>query len=109
MFCRKCGKELQNGAKFCPGCGISIVSDKNDGADNTDTNDIIAYNLTLPEEEKDLHINTYENSQGQTKSSTNEAVSKKKNYLPVVCILSPVVMISILAIVGIVVYSNPTL
>ena len=24
MFCSKCGKEIEDGAKFCPGCGAAI-------------------------------------------------------------------------------------
>lgn len=24
MFCKKCGKELEDGAKFCPQCGDSV-------------------------------------------------------------------------------------
>ena len=25
MFCKKCGKELSKGAKFCPACGEKVV------------------------------------------------------------------------------------
>ncbi len=25
MFCRKCGKELQDGARFCPSCGAEVA------------------------------------------------------------------------------------
>ena len=25
MYCKKCGKELEDGAEFCPGCGASLV------------------------------------------------------------------------------------
>jgi hypothetical protein len=25
MYCKKCGKELEEGAEFCPGCGASLV------------------------------------------------------------------------------------
>lgn len=27
MFCKKCGKEIQNESKFCPFCGIGVASD----------------------------------------------------------------------------------
>ncbi len=30
MYCKKCGKELPNDAKFCPNCGDSIVEFSND-------------------------------------------------------------------------------
>ena len=103
MFCRKCGIALLNGARICPGCGISIVSDENI---ISDTN---TCNLTLPEEQNDLNINVGEDRSGQTEPSTNEVVRKKKNYLPVVCVLSVVLAISMLCVAGIVAYSNPKL
>ena len=44
MFCRKCGAELQEGAKFCPNCGASIEATqeaKKDSSLSDDLNKIV--------------------------------------------------------------------
>ena len=72
MFCRRCGKELQAGAKFCSGCGLSIVADKDDSAD-------IDSDKQLPSSERsDLNGATDKSGTGYTKKLENEAVWKKK-------------------------------
>ena len=32
MYCEKCGKEIQNGAKFCGGCGKAVGNEENRNA-----------------------------------------------------------------------------
>ena len=36
MFCNRCGKEIPNNAKFCPGCGknLELVEAENDSKDS---------------------------------------------------------------------------
>lgn len=37
MFCKNCGKELPDGAKFCTGCGATVDGAQNDGASGQTT------------------------------------------------------------------------
>lgn len=41
MFCSKCGKELPNNSKFCPGCGNSIATESNSSQKHTLRNTLI--------------------------------------------------------------------
>jgi hypothetical protein len=35
MFCRKCGKEIDNAAAYCPGCGTTVVGERSVSRDNS--------------------------------------------------------------------------
>jgi uncharacterized protein (TIGR00266 family) len=37
MFCKKCGKELKSGTKFCTSCGSPVVENSNTGNDSMNT------------------------------------------------------------------------
>ena len=49
MYCPKCGKDLNNDAKFCTNCGYQIVKDMTD----KERDDILKYNIG-PDQIKDL-------------------------------------------------------
>lgn len=42
MYCEKCGKELREGARFCPGCGEALQAVKSDKKELTDMSDTAA-------------------------------------------------------------------
>lgn len=35
MFCKKCGKEMMDGSKFCTSCGTAVVETVNEGQSTT--------------------------------------------------------------------------
>lgn len=37
-FCRNCGKELREGAKFCSGCGSQVVYEATENSSNENAN-----------------------------------------------------------------------
>lgn len=37
-YCTKCGKELENGIKFCPNCGASTTNEENTNMNNNQNN-----------------------------------------------------------------------
>lgn len=39
MYCTKCGKEVEDGAKFCPYCGASLEGEDEFGKASTRSND----------------------------------------------------------------------
>ena len=41
MFCRKCGRELENGMKNCPDCGAEIITDEPVQKGNAELNAIL--------------------------------------------------------------------
>lgn len=40
MFCKKCGKEIRNGATFCSECGTAIENISEENKNSTDTNNL---------------------------------------------------------------------
>ena len=38
-FCKGCGKELEEGAKFCASCGKAVDENREDGGQNSTTDD----------------------------------------------------------------------
>lgn len=40
MFCKKCGKEIKNGATFCSECGTAIENISEENKNSTDTNNL---------------------------------------------------------------------
>ena len=47
MFCTNCGKQLEEGSKFCPGCGTPVAQGYQDpsGHPSAETPPIICVNL----------------------------------------------------------------
>ncbi|WP_026653013.1 zinc ribbon domain-containing protein [Butyrivibrio proteoclasticus] len=63
MFCPKCGKENDNGAKFCAGCGASLVVNSNvAGAvtSTTNANNTVNYN-NAPNMQRPVYNNGVQN------------------------------------------------
>lgn len=93
MFCRKCGRELENGMKNCPDCGAEIITDE-------------------PVQNGNAELNAAEAKQpieSELKSTPNEqnVVKKKANLLPIIIIGLVLVFIVTIAITGILVISRP--
>ncbi len=101
MFCSKCGKELVEGASFCPGCGISVAENQSyTGVNDDSMGNVPAMQETGKEEER--------SSQTVSQSTPDQtAVKKKSSYVPFV--IGGVVAVLVLSIVvtGILVFSNP--
>ena len=101
MFCSKCGKELVEGASFCPGCGISVAENQSyTGVNDDSMGNVPAMQETGKEEER--------SSQTVSQSTPDQtAVKKKSSYVPFV--IGGVVAVLVLSIVvtGIFVLSDP--
>ncbi|MCR5596856.1 MAG: DUF6273 domain-containing protein [Lachnospiraceae bacterium] len=101
MFCSKCGKELVEGASFCPGCGISVAENQSyTGVNDDSMGNVPAMQETGKEEERSSPT-VSQPTPDQT------AVKKKSSYVPFV--IGGVVAVLVLSIVvtGIFVLSDP--
>lgn len=73
MFCKNCGKEIEDGTKFCPACGTAVEA----GAQTTDSAE-----AHKPAAEKAEHGNTDSDSPGKNTATgtankqTNETVKE---------------------------------
>ena len=48
MYCEKCGKELRDGARFCPGCGAALKTVKHDKKELADISNTASDNRITP-------------------------------------------------------------
>lgn len=69
MFCKKCGKELKEGQKFCPQCGTPFTT-VNDGTANAKVNHVIN-NESSSEKEKN-----------KVDSQNSESIKVEENHEP---------------------------
>ena len=49
MYCEKCGKELREGARFCPGCGAALKTVKHDKKELADISNTASDNRITPQ------------------------------------------------------------
>ena len=93
MFCRKCGKEIEDGMKFCPGCGADLGNSENavgkEAAENAGASNDEDNVSKIPAESEPI------------------AVKKKISPLPFVIIGIVTVVLLAVIITGIVVMTSP--
>ncbi len=91
MFCKNCGKELPDGAKFCGQCGTPVISEDQEESEETAT----------PEEQKGYGEPI--TSEAQTESFTSETSQKKKRkriLIPVILVAAVVVVVIVILFAG---------
>lgn len=106
MYCSKCGKEIEDGANFCPGCGSSVEQAHNSKSE-----------VFSQENENDAHsekeppsadISKRTDSGRNIKEET--VIRKKKSFIPIIIIgaaAAVLVLILIVIITGILVLGSP--
>ena len=88
MFCKNCGKELKEGAKFCTGCGTAVTFPKSlDEADRPVTPK--PYEQDIPESVPSPHI--YENT-AQVNAPHEAKKPKYKAAVIALCIAGGMVL-----------------
>lgn len=91
MFCKKCGKPVDDDALFCPGCGMSLKSESKE-FNNKDDEDKANTEKKLDKTKEKSSIN----SQNKSKKKVNKKIL-------ITCVIS----FTIIAIVcGVIVYTN---
>ena len=103
MFCSKCGKEIENGAKFCSGCGASV------GQVDINEAESVSHETGSDIEKEPKSTNTAKNT-GETLNENRNTVIRKKSFVPLIIIgaAAAIMVISLIIFVtGILVFGNP--
>ncbi|MBQ5995435.1 MAG: zinc-ribbon domain-containing protein [Clostridia bacterium] len=104
MFCKNCGKELKEGAKFCTGCGTAVTFPKSlDEADRPVTPK--PYEQDIPESVPSPHI--YENT-AQVNAPHEAKKPKYKAAVIALCIAGGMVLAIAIPIVLIFLFGSPS-
>lgn len=104
MFCSKCGKEFQDGARFCPGCGnpVAEIGSNTEVKDGSMANESAGQEWVKKEEQLSAAV--------PMAAPKQENVKKKANPVPWVIggiAIAAVLVILVVAVTGILVLSNP--
>ena len=106
MFCSKCGKEIDDGAKFCSGCGTSVEQN-----DLKEFEAVSQQCETASNIENGTHNDITDKNKVTDRSKTEENVIRKKNsFVPFIIIGAAAIIAVLLLIVlitGILVLSSP--
>ncbi len=104
MFCSKCGKEFQDGAQFCPGCGNPVAeTGSNSSVNDGSTGNVPAGQVGVKKEDQT-------SAAIPTAAPEQEIVRKKSVPIPLVIggiAVVTVLIVLIVAVTGILVLSNP--
>lgn len=101
MFCKECGHQLDDDAKFCPKCGAKVISQKEVGPDKS----TVSNNSGLPAQPQNVTQNNA--SSNATSSETKEKINWKE-YLTLdnierfapIATLSPLAMALVIHVIG---------
>lgn len=78
MFCRKCGKELLNTAKFCPKCGEKVVIKKKENSTKSiNENNVMDMNSRV--DNRNDYSNSIEHKQENRNNESSQTMSRVKN------------------------------
>lgn len=87
MFCKMCGKKIQDGSKFCPYCGASVDMKESEILTNLETVDNTGERMTGSKKKKYQEKEEYEQEEN--------VKTKKKLKMVVLLIILAVVVISV--------------
>lgn len=115
LFCTNCGAEIESGTSFCGKCGSAVNNRQQEDNPIESTAPIEPVETLESVEPTEMFeptepAETFEPVEPEEtfKPIEAEKPQKKKNYLPVIIVLSAVILALIAAIVGYFVWSNGT-
>nr|MCR5596858.1 tetratricopeptide repeat protein [Lachnospiraceae bacterium] len=106
MFCSKCGKEIEDVAHFCPGCGSSVEQAHNNRSEmfsQENEND-------APSEKEPPSADISKRTDSDRNIKEETVIRKKKSFIPIIIIgaaAAVLVLILIVIITGILVLGSP--